>query len=123
MTRELDVRASCGADGAAKAPVVVRVAGEIDIHHASDFAGRFSSALSAAKPTVPMVVDLSNSSFCDSSGLNALMRARTAALLSGHPFSLAAPSHQMLRLLDLTGTTELFPVQPAAPPSAATPSP
>ncbi|WP_159402132.1 STAS domain-containing protein [Streptomyces katrae] len=113
MTAEFDVRADRGADGGLRTPVVVHVSGEIDIRHAGELESRLTAALSQAEPAAAVIVDLSNSSFCDSSGLTALLRAREAALRAGHTLSLAAPSHQMLRLLDLTGTAELFPLEPA----------
>ncbi|MFE5560629.1 STAS domain-containing protein [Streptomyces sp. NPDC056544] len=112
MTTEFDERASRQADGDAQEPVVVPVSGEIDIQHAGELEGLLTAALSGAEPSAAIIVDLSNSSFCDSSGLNALIRAREAGLRTGHTLILAAPSHQMLRLLDLTGATALFPVQP-----------
>ncbi|MFJ5833553.1 STAS domain-containing protein [Streptomyces sp. NPDC093089] len=112
MTSEFDARTSRVADSDAQAPVV-RVSGEIDIQHAGELEDLLAAALADAKSSSAIIVDLSNSSFCDSSGLNVLIRAREAALRSSCTLRLAAPSHQMLRLLDLTGTTGLFPVQPA----------
>lgn len=113
MTTEFDVRSSRRPDGDAREPVVVHVSGEIDIQHAGELEGLLTVAFSSAEPSTAIIVDLSNSSFCDSSGLNALIRAREAGVRTGHALILAAPSHQMLRLLDLTGTAALFPVQPA----------
>ncbi|MFD7027351.1 STAS domain-containing protein [Streptomyces sp. NPDC059917] len=113
MATEFDARTTGHAGGDARAPIVVRVAGEIDIQHAGELESLITAALADAGPATEIVVDLSNSSFCDSSGLNALLRAREAASRSGRVLSLAAPSHQMLRLLDLTGTAPLFPLRPA----------
>ncbi|GAA0318170.1 STAS domain-containing protein [Streptomyces polychromogenes] len=117
MSSEFDVRAGDRAgDGDGPAPVVVHVTGEIDIRHAGELESMVTAALSGARSATSVIVDLTNSSFCDSAGLSALIRAREAALRTGGTLSLAAPSHQMLRLLDLTGTAGLFPVRPAVGP-------
>ncbi|MER6443883.1 STAS domain-containing protein [Streptomyces venezuelae] len=113
MATEFDVHTSLPADDTALVPVVVHITGEIDIHHAGELENLIMAALADPKSSTEIIVDLSNSSFCDSSGLNALLRAREAARRSGRSLSLAAPSHQMLRLLDLTGTAVLFPVRSA----------
>ncbi|MFB7863032.1 STAS domain-containing protein [Streptomyces sp. NPDC056069] len=63
-----------------------------------------------------IILDLQNSSFCDSTGLNELINGRQRALESGHPVSLAAPSHQMVRLLEITQAIGLFGLRPAVPP-------
>ncbi|MEV5973403.1 STAS domain-containing protein [Streptomyces sp. NPDC051921] len=113
MTPEFGSPTHREADDDAHTSTVVHVSGEIDLHHAGELENLITTALSDAQPSTKIVVDLSNSSFCDSAGLNALIRAREAALRTGHTLSLAAPSHQMLRLLELTGTAALFPLQPA----------
>ncbi|MFF6772265.1 STAS domain-containing protein [Streptomyces sp. NPDC012637] len=113
MTAEFGAHAGRRTDDAGQDPVVVHVSGELDIQHADKLEGLLAAALASAEPSTAIIVDLSNSSFCDSSGLNVLIRAREAGLRTGHTLSLAAPNHQMLRLLDLTGTAPLFPVGPA----------
>ncbi|MFJ1869464.1 STAS domain-containing protein [Streptomyces sp. NPDC088097] len=55
-----------------------------------------------------ITVDVSELAFCDSSGLNILLRARLTALTHGHTLHLKAPTPQLLRLLDRTGTSTLF---------------
>ncbi|MFD0271888.1 STAS domain-containing protein [Streptomyces sp. NPDC127106] len=112
MPAEYDARTNRPIGGDARKPTVVHVTGEIDMEHAGELRDVLMTALDGAKASSEIIVDLSNSSFCDSSGLNALLRVREAALRTGHTLSLAAPSHQMLRLLDLTGSADLFPVRP-----------
>ncbi|MEF2529352.1 MULTISPECIES: STAS domain-containing protein [Streptomyces] len=87
---------------------VVRVSGEMDIDHAAALRTALDAAISRAPDRVDVVVDLRNSSFCDSSGLTVLLAAREKARADGHALRLAAPSHQLLRLLELTGSVELF---------------
>ncbi|MGW6916274.1 STAS domain-containing protein [Kitasatospora sp. NPDC054939] len=53
-------------------------------------------------------LDLSALSFCDSTGLNILLRLRLAALAEGRTLVVVAMSSQVRRLFDITETTELF---------------
>ncbi|MCZ0978563.1 STAS domain-containing protein [Streptomyces diastatochromogenes] len=87
---------------------VVRVSGEMDFEHAEELRASLTTALARAPAGSDIVVDLRNSSFCDSSGLNVLLAARRQGLEQGHHLILAAPSHQMIRLLGLTHTDSLF---------------
>jgi anti-sigma B factor antagonist len=94
---------------------VVRPYGEMDIARAADFRQALHDAMTATPPPNRLVVDLQNLLFCDSSGLNALVDARAAALAAGQHLSLAAPRKQFLRLLEITETTRLFTIEPAPP--------
>ncbi|MFJ6934351.1 STAS domain-containing protein [Streptomyces sp. NPDC101132] len=114
---------SCDEGGGARIEVeardgttVLRPHGEMDIERAADFHRRLLTAL-ARDPggAAEVVVDLRHLTFCDSAGLHSLLRARTAASRNGHRLSLAAPMDQFLRLLDLTGTRDLFDIRPAPP--------
>ncbi|GGW03436.1 hypothetical protein GCM10010230_38610 [Streptomyces narbonensis] len=91
----------------------MRVSGDLDMHHAKEVRSTLLGAIAAAPPATEVIVDLTYSSFCDSSGLNALLAARQWALESGHPLRLGAPSHQMLRLMEITDTAGLFAMGPA----------
>jgi anti-anti-sigma factor len=55
-----------------------------------------------------MVIDLSGLEFCDSTGLNALLRLRIAAAGQGIPVHLSGLSGRVHRLLELTGSAEVF---------------
>ncbi|MFB6615171.1 STAS domain-containing protein [Streptomyces sp. NPDC085524] len=92
---------------------VLRVSGDMDLDHAEELRSSLMTALSEAPEGSDIVVDLRHSSFCDSAGLNALLAARLQAQVAGHRIRLAAPSHQMIRLLELTGSADLFPLGPA----------
>ncbi|WP_426361849.1 STAS domain-containing protein [Streptomyces sp. E-08] len=89
-------------------PVAVRVAGDLDIHHAEETRRTLLKAIGEAAPGAEVIIDLRYSSFCDSSGLDVLLAVRRTAMESGHPLRLGAPGHQMLRLLAATGTAGLF---------------
>lgn len=57
-----------------------------------------------------IVVDLSDLSFCDSSGLTALIHAQRTAAEHGRRVVLRTPPPQVRRLLEMTGADALFPI-------------
>ncbi|MER6304422.1 STAS domain-containing protein [Kitasatospora sp. NPDC001539] len=85
---------------------VVRLDGEADMEQR----GALDAALAAAVEDAPprLVVDLARLDFCDSAGLNALLKVRREA--AGIPVALAAPGPQMRRLLEITGAEQVFTV-------------
>ncbi|MFD9258852.1 STAS domain-containing protein [Streptomyces sp. NPDC059538] len=101
-------------------PCVIRVHGVMDLDHSAELRDALRTGIELAhkERRTDLVVDLTHSSFCDSSGLGVLLQARSAAADQGLTVRLAAPSHQMLRLLELTGITEVFPLLPACPAAA-----
>ncbi|MBT2478862.1 STAS domain-containing protein [Streptomyces sp. ISL-94] len=80
---------------------VVRVSGDMDIEHVGELRTALLEAVSQAPEHADIIIDLMHSSFCDSAGLATLLSARRRAAESGHLLRLAAPSHQLLRLLEL----------------------
>ncbi|MFF2145105.1 STAS domain-containing protein [Kitasatospora sp. NPDC058190] len=88
---------------------VVRLDGEVD----QDQRVRLQRALDRAVGDRPqlLVVDLSGLAFCDSTCLNVLLSARAAAQAAGVELVLAALSSQARRLLEITGTDEVFTVR------------
>jgi anti-anti-sigma factor len=60
-----------------------------------------------------VIVDLTDVTFMDSSGLRALLEVREALAENGAVVSLANPAPNIVRLLSITGTSELFEVRPA----------
>ncbi|MET9725027.1 STAS domain-containing protein [Streptomyces zaomyceticus] len=104
-------------------PGVVRVAGDLDMHHLEEVRSTLLRAIAEAPPGTEVMVDLMYSSFCDSSGLEALLTARQRALESGRTLRLGAPSHQMLRLMEITDTAWMFEMGPAPRDDASTAGP
>ncbi|MFJ4862309.1 MULTISPECIES: STAS domain-containing protein [unclassified Streptomyces] len=94
---------------------VIHVAGEMDMDRAHVFRAELDAVIANASAGVEVVVDLSGLAFCDSSGLNALLAARQHAEESGHHLRLAGPSPQVTRLLEITGTIDLFPIGSVPP--------
>ena len=79
---------------AATDTVVVTVLGEIDMTTAPELA----DALAAATPSVRrVVVDLSNVTFLDSSGLSALVRSRRELAGAGVDLGIVAPPSSLAR--------------------------
>ncbi|WP_269854492.1 STAS domain-containing protein [Streptomyces sp. RPT161] len=87
--------------------LVLRLAGELDMEGAGVFEEAPTENASA------LVLDLSRLDFCDSTGLNALLRLRLDAQGRGVPVHLAALTDRVARLLEITGADQIFPVHPS----------
>lgn len=85
-------------------PIVTGPA-EIDISNAGELRAALLSAASG-HPTI--VVDLSRTEFCDSSGLNVLVRAMKRAQASGGELRLVVSAPSVVRILAVTGVDNLF---------------
>ncbi|MFE9561513.1 STAS domain-containing protein [Streptomyces sp. NPDC006487] len=96
---------------------MVRLSGEIDLSRVDEVRALLLEAVTRLGGPADIVVDLSGLTFCYSAGLNLLLQARLQARECGHTLRLAAPSAQMLRLLEITGSLPLFPID-AVPPAA-----
>jgi anti-sigma B factor antagonist len=88
--------------------VVVVLCGELDMAAAAGVAAALAAA-AAREPWV--IVDLAGLRFIDASGLAVLVRGRKQARQAGGDLLLAAPRHQVLRVLTLTRLTGVFPVR------------
>ncbi|MET7301365.1 STAS domain-containing protein [Embleya sp. NPDC005575] len=103
------------------------VTGDLDLHTVAVVHHRVADVL-GDHPTV--ILDLTGVTFCDSSGLNTLLRLRRRAQELGGRLVLVAPPRQMLRLLSVTGAVSVFTIHgslaeawaaipaPGAPPTA-----
>jgi anti-sigma B factor antagonist len=89
---------------------VLVLEGELDIAAAPTLAERFE----AVGEGEALVVDFSSTTFVDSSVLRELLRARERLAARGTALVLAAVAGPVRRLLDLTGTAELFVEAPDA---------
>ncbi|WP_051709114.1 STAS domain-containing protein [Streptomyces sp. NRRL S-350] len=89
---------------------VVTVSGELD----HDTADGLRTAL--ARPLEGgvrrLVVDLADLRFCDSTGLNILLRAHLDTEAAGLRLDLAGPSATLLRLLAITGADTVLRIHP-----------
>jgi anti-anti-sigma factor len=87
--------------------VALRLEGELDYAAADEVRGHIDGAAGR-----PLVVDLAEVTFVDSSMLRELLRAATERAETGDRLVLAAVPRPVRRLLDLTGTAELFEAVP-----------
>ena len=87
---------------------VLAVRGEIDVASAPEFHASLSDLIGKGSEVV--MVDLSEVSFIDSSGLGALVGAEKEMRGAGHELRLVVTQPQITRLLELTGLDEVFTV-------------
>ena len=86
---------------------VVAAPGEIDLTSAPALRSALLEAVAHGRGTI--VVDMSRTSFCDCSGLHALLAARTCARAEGGELLLAIGGTSVLRVFELTGTDRVIP--------------
>lgn len=86
---------------------VVTAPEELDITNAD----RMSRALreAAADGHGSLVVDMTHTRFCDSAGLNVLVRAHKRAVAEGGELRLVIPGAAVLRLFAFTGVDRVIP--------------
>ncbi len=81
---------------------------EIDASNAADLRQSLLSCANGSHPT--LVVDMSGTTFCDSTGLHQLVRARARAIAAGGEVRLVVRTAPVLRLFAIMGIDRLFPV-------------
>ncbi|MFF3609340.1 STAS domain-containing protein [Streptomyces sp. NPDC002463] len=84
------------------------ISGELDVASATYVRTALLQALEEGVAGGVVTLDLSQVTFCDSTGLNVLLRARRWALDEHRALTINAASPQMARLLDMTGAAPLF---------------
>ncbi|MFD9124777.1 STAS domain-containing protein [Kitasatospora sp. NPDC059571] len=88
-------------------PAVVAVAGTLDLRTAPVL---YQDATDLIDRHPVLIVDLTDVTFCDSSGLNALLRLYRRSREVAGELILAAPPPHVARLLSLTGSDRLLQV-------------
>jgi anti-sigma B factor antagonist len=99
---------------------VVPVPVEVDISNADNVRDDLLSVLKEGP--VALVVDMSRTTFCDSAGVNALVRVYQQALAAGVAVRLVVTTSAVQRVLAITGVDRLidtFPTVQAAVAAAA----
>jgi anti-sigma B factor antagonist len=90
-------------------PVIVVLPAEIDVTNSDGVYGQLLAALQSGAGTV--IVDMTSTSFCDSSGVHAIMRAHEDATTREISLRLAvSPTGSVHRVLELTGAVLVMPV-------------
>ncbi|MGW1727825.1 STAS domain-containing protein [Streptomyces sp. NPDC002306] len=91
---------------------VIEMAGELD-HHTAPEIRALLPGLAIARGQ-QLVVDLGGLTFCDSSGITALIAARNHALGAQAAIALAAVPAAVRRVFAVVGLDQVFPVHPTA---------
>ena len=91
-------------------PAVVALPAEIDISGSRELCGQLGRALASAST---VIVDMTETRFCDSSGIRILLLAQEQAAATGVELRLVIPSASVLRALALVGADWLLPVFPS----------
>lgn len=90
---------------------MIPATGEIDLTNAGYLRDALLTALNAG--ATGLVVDLTQSTFLDSAGIAALVRATRRASATGTAMRLAATAPSVLRVVGLVGLDQLIPVYPS----------
>ncbi|MFN8021289.1 MAG: STAS domain-containing protein [Acidimicrobiales bacterium] len=87
--------------------------GAIVVHGDIDMAGGpvLEAAILQREAELPLVIDLDDVSFIDSSGLRSLLGASRRARARGAEVVLRSVGPEVARLLDITGTTSQFAIE------------
>ena len=113
MSDDFDVQTEMVPGGA----VVVRVAGELDLASVP----RLEDAL-ATVCADPTVIDLSECTFLDSSGVRALTSADRELSEAGRRFAVVTSDPGLLRVLEITGVDTMLAVHHSTESALAAPS-
>ena len=98
---------------------VITLPEEIDISNSEQVREELLSLVNRG-PAV-LIVDMAETTFCDSAGVNALVRAHKRASANGAEIRLVVASPGVQRVLDITGVDRLIPVYPSMAASLAEP--
>ena len=90
---------------------VVRPAGEVDLSTAPVLTAAIAELLGDGSGSRTVVVDLSEVSFLDSSGVAAIAAARRLAREGGSELVLRSPPAMVAKVLDITGMSGVITVE------------
>ena len=99
------------ARNAATGPVL-EIAGDLD-HHTAHELRKVVDGLTVASGQL-LVLDLAALDFCDSSGISALLSARSLAVEHGGDIALAAVPANTARILGIVGLDRVLTIHPSA---------
>ncbi|MFF0191117.1 STAS domain-containing protein [Streptomyces sp. NPDC005244] len=87
---------------------VLSLTGDIDFTQIGPLEEALAAALRMNPPLRLLVIDLDGVGFCDSSGLNVFLQARQATEERGIELRLVHPALPVQRVLQITGTADIF---------------
>ncbi len=94
--------------------VTIELSGEIDVSNAEAARRQIHAWTASARPNV-VTLDLTDLSFCDSSGLRALLDVRSDCAPFASRVVLRDAQPAVQRVLDLTGIGEMFTAESSEP--------
>ncbi|MFF3330632.1 STAS domain-containing protein [Streptomyces sp. NPDC002888] len=97
---------------------VLEIGGELDYSNATELRDRV--ARFTLEPGQCLILDLAGLTFCDSSGITALIAARNHALAAGADVALTGVPSNTLRILRIVGLDQIFTIHSTS--GAADPS-
>lgn len=90
---------------------VLKLVGELDLSTVGTMIDRGRQAL--IEPPAVLTVDMAGVEFCDSAGINGLVKLRNASVEGGARFRVTKPRPHVRRVLaDLTGLGEFLGIEP-----------
>jgi anti-sigma B factor antagonist len=96
---------------------VITLPVEIDIANADQVRDDLLSILN--RGAAALIVDMGGTTFCDSAGVNALVRAHKRATANGSEMRLVVRASAVRRVLDITGVDHLMDIYPSVAASLA----
>jgi anti-sigma B factor antagonist len=93
--------------------VTVNVAGDLDIATGRSLADQVGAVM-ADGPPGELILNVAELRFCDSAGINALVRLRKLADQHGWRFAMVHPQSQVRRVLELTGLRDYLNLESEA---------
>jgi anti-anti-sigma factor len=99
---------------------VVSAPAEVDASNADDLRQRLHAC--ADEGHAVLVVDMSETAFCDSTGLHQLVRAHKRATAAGGEVRLVIAAPTVLRLFAIVGIDRFFPIFKSLDEAVASPS-
>ncbi|MEV1051093.1 STAS domain-containing protein [Streptomyces sp. NPDC049887] len=89
---------------------ILEIVGDVDYSTAEQLRHRFTAL--TLSPGQRLVLDLAGMTFCDSSGITALIAARNHALAAHADIALASVPAQTSRVLRIVGLDQIFTLLP-----------
>ncbi|MEU6284296.1 STAS domain-containing protein [Streptomyces sp. NPDC047028] len=89
---------------------VWEISGELDYNTAPELCKKLTTL--ALRPGQRLVLELAGMTFCDSSGISALIAARNHAHAEQADVALASVPAHTLRVLRVVGLDQIFPLEP-----------
>jgi anti-sigma B factor antagonist len=90
---------------------IVAVTGEVDVYSAPALKDKITELIGSGEHT--LIIDLGAVSFLDSTGLGALVEARTATTEAGGAMPLVCTRERILKLFTITGLDGVFTIHPS----------